>query len=112
MGALVVHQTGGLPWTVSTTGGAVTLTYTGSGKVLDVNGSSSTEGLQVQQWSGKGGTNQQWYLRSTGDGYYTIVSHDSGLLADVYGQATTDGAKVVQWSANGGANQQWQFVPA
>lgn len=111
-GAKAVQQTNGLPWTVSAAGSGYTLAYTGSGKVLDVNGFSSTVGLQLQQWTATGGTNQQWYLRSTGDGYYTVVSHDSGLLADVYGQSTSDGAQVVQWTANGGANQQWQFVPA
>ena len=86
--------------------------YTASGKMLDVNAGSSTAGLQLQQWSANGGTNQMWYLRPTGDGYYTIVARNSGLVADVYGAATNDGAQVVQWSANGGANQQWQLVPA
>ena len=107
-GAKAVQQSGGLPWTVSTApGGTFTLAYTGSGKVLDVNASSSTVGLQLQQWTANGGTNQQWYLRPTGDGYYTIVSHSSGLVADVYGRSTSDGAQVVQWTANGGTNQQW-----
>ncbi|HWF82595.1 MAG TPA: RICIN domain-containing protein, partial [Streptosporangiaceae bacterium] len=69
-------------------------------------------GLQLQQWTSNGGTNQQWYLKPTGDGYYTIVSHDSGLVADVYGRSTSDGAQVVQWTANGGTNQQWQLVPS
>jgi len=83
-GAKAVQQTGGLAWTVSSApGGTYTLAYTGSGKVLDVNGHSSTAGLQLQQWTANGGTNQEWYLRPTGDGYYTIVSHDSGLVADV-----------------------------
>ncbi|MEV4389812.1 RICIN domain-containing protein, partial [Micromonospora sp. NPDC049580] len=85
---------------------------TASGKVLDVNGGSTTAGLQLQQWSANGGTNQSWYLRPTGDGYYTIVSQASGLVADVYAAATSDGAQVVQWTANSGTNQQWQFVPA
>ncbi|WP_308344334.1 RICIN domain-containing protein [Streptomyces sp. ISL-94] len=57
-------------------------------------------------------TNQQWYLRPTGDGYFTLISHDSGLAADVYGWDTSDGAKVVQYTSGGGANQQWQLVPA
>ena len=83
-----------------------------SGKVLDVNAGSSTTGLQLQQWTANGGTNQMWYLKPTGDGYYTIVSHNSGLLADVSGASTSDGAQVVQWTANGGTNQQWQFVLA
>ena len=112
-GAKAVQQTGAAAWAISTTsGGAYTLTYTTTGKVLDVNASSSTAGLQLQQWTANGGTNQQWYLKPTGTGYYTIASHDSGLVADVYGQSTSDGAQVVQWTANGGANQQWQLVPS
>ncbi len=109
-GAKAVQQTGAAAWTISTTaGGAYTLTYTATGKVLDVNASSSTVGLQLQQWTANGGTNQQWYLKATGTGYYTIASHDSGLVADVSGQSTSDGAQVVQWTANGGTNQQWQL---
>ena len=112
-GAKVVQQSGTATWTIATTSdGSYTLQYVPSGKVLDVNANSSTAGLQLQQWTANGGTNQMWYLRSTGNGYYTIVSHDSGLAADVYAASTSDGAQVVQWTANGGTNQQWQFVPA
>ena len=111
-GAKAVQQSGTPTWTISTTQDAYTLRYNASGKVLDVNAGSSTVGLQLQQWSANGGTNQMWYLRPTGDGYYTIVGRNSGLLADVYGASTSDGAQVVQWTANGGTNQQWQFVPA
>src|SRR3954467_1083472 len=111
-GAKAVQQSGSPTWTVSTTQDAYTLRYSASAKMLDVNAGSSTAGLQLQQWSANGGTNQMWYLRPTGDGYYTIVSHNSGLVADVSGASTSDGAQVVQWNANGGANQQWQFVPA
>jgi hypothetical protein len=111
-GAKAVQQSGTPTWTISTTQDAYTLRYTASGKVLDVNGGSSTQGLQLQQWSANGGTNQMWYLRPTSDGYYTIVSRSSGLAADVYAASTSDGAQVVQWTANGGTNQQWQFVPA
>ncbi|MEV4512608.1 RICIN domain-containing protein [Dactylosporangium sp. NPDC049525] len=112
-GAGVVQQTGAGAWTVLTAaGGAYTLRYVPTGKVLDVNGGSTTEGLQLQQWSANSGINQQWNLRSTADGYFTIVSVASGLVADVYGQATNDGASVVQWTGNNGTNQQWQLVPA
>ncbi|MET8162374.1 RICIN domain-containing protein [Sphaerisporangium sp. NPDC005289] len=112
-GAKAVQQTGSAAWTVTSgQGGAYTLRYVPTGKVLDVNGGSTTQGLQLQQWTANGGTNQMWYLRSTGDGYYTIVNYGSGLLADVYGASTSDGAQVVQWTANGGVNQQWQLIPA
>ncbi|MEU8390807.1 RICIN domain-containing protein [Micromonospora sp. NPDC048842] len=111
-GAKAVQQSGSPTWTISTTQDAYTLRYTASGKMLDVNAGSTTQGLQLQQWSANGGTNQMWYLRPTGDGYYTIVGRGSGLAADVYAASTSDGAQVVQWTANGGTNQQWQFVPA
>ncbi|MEK8103901.1 RICIN domain-containing protein [Micromonospora sp. M12] len=61
--------------------------------MLDVNAGSTTQGLQLQQWSANGGTNQMWYLRPTGDGYYTIVSQASGLAADVYAASTSDGRR-------------------
>ena len=110
-GAKAVQQTGTGTWTVATAAnGSYTLRYVPSGKVLDVNAKSTTAGLQLQQWTANGGTNQMWFLRPTGNGYYTIVSHDSGLVADVSGAATNDGAQVVQWAANGGANQQWQLI--
>lgn len=99
-GAKIVQKSDGGAWTISTApGGAYTLKYVSSGKALDVDGYSSTVGLQLQQWTPTGGTNQQWYLRPTGDGYFTLVSHDSGLVADVYGWDTGDGAKVVQYTA-------------
>ncbi|MEU7875194.1 RICIN domain-containing protein [Dactylosporangium sp. NPDC049140] len=112
-GALVVQQAGGGAWTINATpGGAYTLSYVATGKVLDVNGGSTTLGLQLQQWTANSGTNQQWYLRPTSDGYFTIVSHDSGLAADDFNWDTSENAKVVQYTANSGANQQWQLVPA
>ena len=111
-GAKAVQQTGNATWTLSASGSAFVLSYVPTGKVLDVNGGSTTAGLQLQQWTANGGANQQWLLRPTGDGYYTIVSNSSGLVADVYGQSTSDGAAVVQWTANGGTNQQWQLTPA
>ena len=112
-GAKAVQRSGATAWTISAAqGGAYTLRYTATGKVLDVNGHSTTAGVQLQQWTATGGTNQQWYLRPTGDGYYTIVGRESGLVADVSSNATADGAPVAQWTATGGANQQWQLIPA
>ncbi|WP_405812748.1 RICIN domain-containing protein [Streptomyces sp. NBC_01390] len=93
-------------------GAAYKLTYVPTGKVLDVNGFSATVGLQLQQWTSTGGTNQQWYLQPNSEGYFTIVSHDSGLVADDNGWDTSEAAKVVQYTAGGGANQQWQLIPA
>lgn len=111
-GAKAVQQSGNATWTVSAgQNGSFTLRYDATGKVLDVNGSSSTTGLQLQQWTANGGTNQQWFLRSSAGGFFTIANVGNGLVADVYGQSTSEGAQVVQWTANGGVNQQWQLLP-
>lgn len=111
-GAGIVQQTGNAAWTIDAAqSGAYILRSTASGKVLDVDGGRTTTGLQLQQWTANGGTNQMWYLQPTGDGYFTIVSRDSGLVADVKDWATNDGAPVVQWTAGNGGNQQWQLVP-
>src|SRR3954471_13606372 len=59
-GAKVVQQSGTATWTIATTSdGSYTLQYVPSGKVLDVNANSNTAGLQLQQWTANGGTNQK-----------------------------------------------------
>ncbi|MBW8821326.1 MAG: RICIN domain-containing protein [Streptomyces sp.] len=113
-GGLAVQLSSGAAWTVNSVsgGGAYTLTYTGSGKVLDVPGFSTTLGQQLDQWTANNGSNQQWNLQPTSDGYFTIVSVYNGLAADDYGWNTADGAAVAQYTATGNTNQQWQLVPA
>ncbi|WEO94756.1 endo-1,4-beta-xylanase [Streptomyces sp. FXJ1.172] len=74
----------------------------GSGRCLDVPGSSTTDGTQVQLWDCHSGTNQQWT--------YT----DAGELR-VYGNkcldaaGTGNGAKVQIYSCWGGDNQKWRL---
>ena len=78
-----------------------------SGMVLEVSGESTNDGVNVDQWIGNGGANQQWTLSSLGSGYYEIINKNSGLALEVYGFGTTNGANVDQWSYGGGYNQQW-----
>ncbi|WP_437806942.1 RICIN domain-containing protein [Sorangium sp. So ce1078] len=80
-----------------------------SGKCLDVNNASTSDGAVVQQWTCNGGNNQQWLLQSAGGAYYRIVARHSGKCLDVVSSSTADGASVKQYTCNGGNNQQWQF---
>jgi hypothetical protein len=86
-----------------------------SGLCLDVPNQSTSEGVQLDQWTCNGGTNQQWVFSSVGsytsssDRTYQLTALDSGMVADVTGQSTSAGAAVVQWPSNGGANQQWNI---
>ncbi|GAB3881366.1 hypothetical protein GCM10029964_037320 [Kibdelosporangium lantanae] len=84
-----------------------TITNRRSGKVLDVPGSSRTQGTQLIQYAPNGGANQQWRISDAG----TITNVSSGMLVDVEGAATNDGARVIQWPSNGGDNQQWRLTP-
>jgi hypothetical protein len=91
--------------------GADTLVNAGSGKALDVPGSSTTAGTALDQATGTGGANQQWSVTRNADGYYTVTNQNSHLVADVNAASTSAGATVLQWTATGGTNQEWSLVP-
>jgi endo-1,4-beta-xylanase len=79
----------------------------GAGKCLDVPGSSTTAGTQLQIWTCSGGSNQIW--THTSSGQLTVYSGGSQMCLDAYNHQTTPGTKVEIWSCNGGANQQWNL---
>ncbi len=83
-----------------------------SGKVLDVDSSSTANGAQIIQWTYSGGWNQQWKFVDAGGGYYKIQNRNSGKLMDIEAHSTADGAHNIQWSDNGGTNQQWKLINA
>jgi Ricin-type beta-trefoil lectin domain-like len=84
----------------------------GSGKVLDVPGSSLNAGIQIQQFHDNGGgANQQWGLLPdpSGSGAYKIFSVASTLYLEVRGASNVNHA-VVQQNTNVQAdNQLWIF---
>ncbi len=69
-----------------------------SGKCVDVNGASSTDGARVQLWSCNTGTNQQWTVNGT-------TLRALGKCLDVAG--TGNGALVRLWTCNGSGAQNW-----
>jgi len=89
----------------SATGGSVK--SAASGRCLDVNGQSTTPGVQLQIWDCNGQANQRW--THTAGNQLTVYSGGSQLCLDASGQGTSNGTKVVTWTCNGGANQQWQL---
>jgi len=81
-----------------------------SGKSLDINGFSSTNGAKVQLWDYSGGSNQTFTFTATGGGYYRITPNcATGSCLDVTGGSTSNGANVELWGYGGGSNQQWSF---
>jgi photosystem II stability/assembly factor-like uncharacterized protein len=81
-----------------------------SGLVLDVSGSSSSQGTSIVQSNDTGATSQQWKVVAIGNGYYNLVNVKSGMVLDVPGSSTTQGRQLIQWPNNGGTNQQWQLL--
>ena len=78
-----------------------------SGKVLEVPGSSTANGTQLNQWAHNGTNTQQWAMAASG-GFFVLTNRNSGKVLDV--ASTANGAAVVQQPANGGTSQQWQLV--
>jgi hypothetical protein len=77
----------------------------GAGKCLDVPGSTTTTGTQLQISSCTGQANQAWTRTSSNQLAATVGG--TTLCLDASGNGTSAGTKVVTWSCNGQANQQW-----
>ncbi|MEU7873411.1 ricin-type beta-trefoil lectin domain protein [Dactylosporangium sp. NPDC049140] len=75
-----------------------------SGRCIDVPGSTTTNGTQVQLWDCHGGINQRWTYTT---GRQLMVYGNKCL--DASGQGTGTGTAVVIWDCNGQANQQWNL---
>ncbi|MFC4592277.1 extracellular catalytic domain type 1 short-chain-length polyhydroxyalkanoate depolymerase [Sphaerisporangium corydalis] len=90
------------PTPTPTGGGAIK--GVGSGRCLDVSGSSQANGAQAQIWDCNGQANQQW--TSTTNGELRVYG---GKCLDVNARGTADGSGVIIWDCNGQANQQWRF---
>ena len=85
-----------------------------SGKCLEVNGWSTSNGGNVDQWDCHGGGNQQWDFISESDGGNDeqLVNQHSGLCLDVVGKKTTNGANVHQWGCQyREVSQTWLLWP-
>ena len=71
------------------------------GKCVDVAGSNSANGTQVQLWTCNGTAAQRWTIGTDG----TIRA--LGKCLDVAGASSADGTKVQIWDCNGTAAQAW-----
>jgi len=83
-----------------------------SGKVMDVNGASTSNGGTIIQFTNHQGTNQQWQAVNVSGGFVELVNVNSGLALDVPNASTSQGVQLDQWTYHSGTNQQWQLVSA
>jgi non-reducing end alpha-L-arabinofuranosidase len=77
----------------------------GAGRCLDVPGSSTAQGTQLQIWDCHSGANQTW--TRTAAGQLTVYSGSDQRCLDANAQGTANGTRVIIWACNGQANQQW-----
>ena len=75
-----------------------------SGRCIDLPGSNTSNGTQVQLWDCHGGTNQRWTY--TANRQLTVYGNK---CLDANGQGTSNGTAVTIWDCNGQANQQWNL---
>lgn len=91
---------------------ASTIIAAHSNQCLDVPGSTTATGRQLQQYTCNG-TNAQLFdltpVAGTSD-TYTIKNRGNGLCVDINGASQSNGARVIQWTCHTGANQQFQLV--
>lgn len=86
-----------------------------SGKVLEVPGASTANGVNLDQNAYAGALNQQWDVNPLPDNfggdtsYFTIRAAHDGVTADDSGWSYANGNPIIQW--NGGTNtvEQWFF---
>lgn len=86
------------------------LTVKHSGKVLTVQGNSTSDAAHLVQYTYNGGDNQMWYVEKTSDTNpetYMLVSARSQKVADVQGSSTSNSANLLQYHYNGNNNQRF-----
>ncbi|HZU54719.1 MAG TPA: glycosyl hydrolase family 28 protein [Actinocrinis sp.] len=87
--------------------GSYTIVNAGSSHLcLDLPGSSTSAGVQLDLQSCAGSANQVWTLTGASTGY-TITSPVSGLCLGIAGASTSAGKAVQQQACDGTANQRW-----
>ncbi len=83
-----------------------------SGKVLDVDDFSTSNGANVLQWTDWNTDNQIWNAEYLGDSQYRLTARHSGKVLDVAYSSSEPGTNVHQWSWNGTNAQRWIIEPA
>jgi hypothetical protein len=101
----------GVPNTTGVAGKTWTLTAMHSGKLMDVNGVSTADGAQINQWAATGGSNQKWQAVDAGSGAVTLKALHSGKCVEVVGASTTAGAFLQQATCTNGNQQKFTAVP-
>ena len=95
------------------TGRIYTIRNKNSGRHLDIENKSNSNGANLQQWgtsANSSATHRQWEILSVGNGYVRLKGVDSGKSLEVSGGSNSNGANVQQWEYKGTTHQQWEIL--
>lgn len=82
-----------------------------SGLCLDVSGSNTASGTNVQQWSSNGTAAQTWEVSfNKDDSTYLLVSTIHGKVVDMDAWSTSNGGNAIIWDNNNTNNQRWYIT--
>jgi hypothetical protein len=91
--------------------GTYELINVNSGMAIESPGFSHTNGLDLDQWTVNGGSNQLWSVVNLGSNIITLTNEYSSQVMDVAAASKTSGALVDQWpNSNQATNQEWQVI--
>ncbi|PAU66269.1 hypothetical protein BZL41_02545 [Pseudomonas sp. PIC25] len=90
-------------------GSIYTIVNQGSGRIMEVDDGSTSNGANIQQWTPNGYKNQQFTVTDLGNGSWSIRPVHSNKSVDLYAWSTVDGGTIKQWEYWGGAPQQWKL---
>lgn len=78
--------------------------------VIDLNGSLTHDGNNIQIWTKNNTNAQKWNIWPNGDGTYTIASViNDNCVIDLNGSHTNDGNNIHIWKRNNTNAQKWYF---
>lgn len=93
--------------------GTYTITSTLSNKVIEVAGSATSNGANIQQWGYNGSAGQNWVLVNRGDNWYSLSpSNATNRAIDIENISSDNGANALLWDYWGSDNQLFKFVNA
>lgn len=82
-----------------------------SGLCLDVSGSNTASGTNVQQWTGNGTLAQTWEVSfNKDDSTYVLTSAIHGKALDMDGWSKDNGGNAIIWDNNNTDNQRWYIT--
>lgn len=83
-----------------------------SGKCLDVTGgpAATGNGVQIEQWTCSGQSNEAWTVKDMGNGQYELIASNSGKCLDITNSSTVSGTPVRQMDCTGQPNQLWKLL--